>query len=104
MQKGVLISGLAVAVVLGACNPSPTPPPPSGPGTTTAPVATIKLPGKIVFEGTPPSEKGASGKSGILHSAVDPKCPQGVKKEDVVVSDGGLENVIVYISSGAEGK
>jgi plastocyanin len=58
-----------------------------------------QLMGKIAFEGTPPPAKPIPMKA-------DPNCPQtgDAKTQEVVVSDGGLENVIVYISSGAEGK
>src|SRR5678816_2511355 len=60
----------------------------SGPART----ATIK--GKITFEGTPPTPK-------TITTTSDPGC-KGNKFPDeaIVVSDGGLENVILYASGG----
>ena len=58
--------------------------------------ATVK--GKIVFEGTAPAPKKISTSS-------DPGCKNAnLVDEQIVVSDGGLENVILYVSGGLEGK
>ena len=54
--------------------------------------ATVK--GKIIFDGAAPMPKPISTSS-------DPGCKNNdLKAEDTVVSDGGLENVIIYISGG----
>jgi len=67
-----------------------------GPGGASAPAvvtnATVK--GKIIFDGAAPMPKPISTSS-------DPGCKNNdLKAEDTVVSDGGLENVIIYISGG----
>ena len=68
---------------------------PSG-GTSVPLNATLK--GKVVFEGTPPVQK-------PINSSSDPGCKNpDLKVEEVVVSDGGLEHVILFVSKGLEGK
>ena len=72
----------------------------AGGGGATAPsvplTATVK--GKIAFEGTAPAPRKISTSS-------DPGCKNAnLVDETMVVSDGGLENVIVYVSGGLEGK
>lgn len=71
-----------------------------GGGAATGPsvplTATVK--GKIAFEGTAPAPKKISTSS-------DPGCKNpDLVSEEYVVSDGGLENVILYVSGGLEGK
>jgi plastocyanin len=54
--------------------------------------ATLK--GKITYEGTPPAVK-------PINTSSDPGCKNpNLLPETIVVSDGGLENVIVYVSAG----
>jgi hypothetical protein len=68
--------------------------PAGGSGTPVNATATLK--GKISFEGTPPP-------AAKIQMSADPYCQQNNKDamtEEVVVSDGGLENVILYISGG----
>jgi hypothetical protein len=62
--------------------------------------ATATVTGKIGFEGTPPpNEK--------VQMSSDPYCQQRAADyptlETVKVKDGGLENVIIYVSSGSTG-
>jgi plastocyanin len=60
--------------------------------------ATATLNGKIVFEGTAPAAT-------KIQMSADPYCAshsQNGVTEEVVVSDGGLHNVIVYVKSGHE--
>jgi plastocyanin len=66
---------------------------------TPAPTLTATLKGRIIFEGTAPTPKKISTSS-------DPACKNSnLVSEEVVVSDGGLENVILYVSGGdIEGK
>lgn len=71
---------------------------PTTSSTALAPAATATIAGKIVFEGTPPpNEK--------IQMSSDPYCAKNAGSnptvETVKVSDGGLENVIVYVKSGA---
>ena len=104
MQKRVLficssILVLALAVSCGGGEQT-TNLPPTGPGAAppgaSAPAATATVGGKIMFEGTPPpNEK--------IQMSADPYCQQHSQNptlETVKVSDGGLENVIVYVKSG----
>lgn len=67
-----------------------------GGGVATGPsvplTATVK--GKIAFDGTPPTPR-------KLPTTSDPNCKNtGLVDEAIVVSDGGLENVILYVSGG----
>jgi hypothetical protein len=79
----------------GGSTETPTPPSDNKP----APALTGTVSGKITFEGTPP-------KADKIQMTADPYCAMANKDpyvETVKVSDGGLENVIVYISSKIEG-
>jgi hypothetical protein len=68
---------------------------PGGGGSAPAANATVK--GKISFEGTPPMPKKVS-------TTGDPKCVNpDLRAEDMIVSDGGLENVMIYVSSPVQG-
>src|SRR5437016_3478205 len=75
-------------------------PPPGAPGGAPAfdmSKANATITGKISFEGTPPPND-------KIQMSADPYCAQHAAQnpttETVKVSDGGLENVIVYVSSG----
>jgi plastocyanin len=73
-------------------NPFDIPAGGAGGGPVTPITATVK--GKIAFEGTPPTPK-------KLSTASDPNCKNtSLVSEEIVVSDGGLENVILYVSGG----
>src|SRR5262245_61118243 len=109
MHKRVLFicSSVLVLALLAACGgggqentggvpPAPTGGAPAAGGGGAAPNATASVMGKIVFDGTPPpNEK--------IQMSADPYCAshsQMPMTETVKVSDGGLENVIVYVKSG----
>jgi len=68
-----------------------------GGGGAPAPNASATITGKISFEGTPPPND-------KVQMSSDPYCQTKASEyptlETVKVSDGGLENVIVYVSSG----
>jgi hypothetical protein len=95
---GLLLTASLVAACGGGGTTDTTPPPPPGGAPAVeAPKATATVTGKISFEGTPPpNEK--------VQMSADPYCQQKAAAyptlETVQVSDGGLENVIVYVSSG----
>ena len=106
MQKRILIvCSLSLLLVLAACgggsNDNGVPPAPAGgaagaaPSGPAAPAATASVTGKISFEGAvPPPTK--------IQMTADPYCAKNSKDpvtEEVKVTDGGLENVIVYVSS-----
>src|SRR5271167_65137 len=98
------ILALALAGCGGGGDTAPSLPPAASGGAAAggaaAPAATASVTGKISFEGTAPP-------NGKINMAADQYCQQHAQNpmlEDVVVSDGGLENVIVYVSGGLEGK
>src|SRR5215471_15746332 len=97
---------LSVAVLVAACggggSNETVPPPPPGGGATGGNTfdmskANATVTGKISFDGTPPSND-------KIQMSSDPYCQMHAADyataETVRVSEGGLENVIVYISSG----
>jgi plastocyanin len=103
MRKILLIIALFALVAFTACGGGnndgipnlPNLPTGSASGPTEPLNATVK--GKIAFEGTPPAPS--------KKTVSDPGCmTTGVPNEEIVVSDGGLENVILFVSSGHEGK
>jgi hypothetical protein len=108
MPKRVLFfcALLSVAVLVAACggggtNETAVPPAdknaPGGPNTFDMSKATGTVTGKISFEGTPPPND-------KIQMSSDPYCQMHAADyptaETVKVSDGGLENVIIYVSSG----
>lgn len=102
MHKTMLLVALLSLAALTACGggdsgiPNLPNLPDSGGGPKEALTATVK--GKIAFTGTPPVPK-------QLGTTTDPACmTKSVPSEEVVVSDGGLENVILYVSSDLTGK
>src|SRR6266852_1816367 len=108
MHKPLLFfcaSLLVVALVAGCGGgggESNAPPPPAGGGapaggaTFDMSKANATVSGKISFEGTPPPND-------KIQMSSDPYCQQHAAEnptvETVKVSDGGLENVIVFVSS-----
>jgi hypothetical protein len=96
----VLVCSLGLVLLLAACGGSEPAIPTGGAGTPgvsgpPAPASTATLSGKIAFEGTAPAPA-------KIQMSADPYCAshaQNPVTEDVKVSDGGLENVIVYVSS-----
>jgi plastocyanin len=99
------VCALAFLLALAACGKSEenAVPPAAGPnatgGGTPAPAATGTLSGKIAFEGTAPV-------NAKIQMAADPYCAKNSKDpmtEDFEVKDGGLQNVIVYVSSPVTG-
>src|SRR5437867_1062599 len=108
MRKRMLfVCSLALLLGLVACGgggEQPGGPPPTAGnapagGGGTAPAATATLSGKIAFEGTVPA-------NAKIQMSADPYCAknsQSPMTEDYAVSDGGLQNVIVYISSPVNG-
>jgi plastocyanin len=66
----------------------------AGGGGGTGPALTATLKGKITFDGPPPVLK-------PITTSSDPGCKNpNLPPETIVVSDGGLENVMVYVSGG----
>ena len=101
----VFCASLLVVVLVAGCGggggETNVPPPPGGapPGAGTFDIskANATASGKISFEGTPPPND-------KIQMSADPYCAQHAAQnpttETVKVSDGGLENVIVFVSSG----
>jgi len=101
MRKLLLSTALISLTALAACggNDNGIPPLPTAPGGGTGggggktPLTTT-VKGKIAFEGAAPMPK-------KIQTTADPGCKNpGLLDESVVVSDGGLENVIIYVSGG----
>src|SRR5262252_8313943 len=101
MRRISLLVCSALFLFLAACGSKDDgiPPLPTGttPGDTSGgdqpPAATATLSGKISFEGEVPAPK-------KIQTTADPYCKKELFTEDTVVKDGGLGNVIVYISKG----
>jgi plastocyanin len=98
MRKIMFALSLLSLLALGACakeDPFDKLIENAGKGGTDASIpltATVK--GKITFDGAPPAPKKIS-------TASDPGCKNpNLVSEEIVVSDGGLENVILYVSGG----
>jgi hypothetical protein len=102
----LLLASLVAACGGGGSNEPTAPPAPAGGGAAPAgggapaPNATATVTGKISFEGTPPPND-------KVQMSSDPYCQQHAADyptvETVKVSEGGLENVIVFVSSAAAG-
>src|SRR5215469_4462376 len=98
-----LVAALAAGCGGGGSNEPNLPPAPGGttPGASGGGFdmskATATVSGKISFEGTPPPND-------KIQMSSDPYCQMHAADyptaETVKVSDGGLENVIIYVSSG----
>ena len=100
MRKTLLVLSLLSLLAFVACGKDPLEEAlekragGGGGDVATGPALTATLKGKITFEGTPPTPKKISTSS-------DPGCKNpNLVSEEFVVSDGGLENVIVYVSGG----
>ncbi len=103
--SSILVLALAAACGGGGNDTSGLPPAPAGgaPGGATFDMATATgtVSGKIAFEGTPPP-------AARIQMSADPYCamsatPETSVSEEVKVSDGGLENVIVYVKTAPAG-
>jgi len=101
MPKLLFVIGLTTLLAFSACGGGNDPFKEDGGGASAgaaAPALTATVKGKIAFEGTPPEMK-------KIVTSSDPGCKNSdLTNEAVIVSDGGLENVIVYVSKGLEGK
>src|SRR5262245_16127758 len=104
MRKLSLLLSSLMLLALGACNGSSTntiPDAPAGGGASgggdPAPAATASIVGKISFEGEVP-------KPIKIQTSADANCTKPLVTEDTVVKDGGLGNVIIYVSGGFDGK
>lgn len=86
----------------GGGNETPSLPPAASDSGSTAPAppaATATVKGKMVFEGQAPVPA-------KLQTSADPYCSMAaanLTSEETMVSDGGLQNVIVYVSSPVPG-
>ncbi|HET7291188.1 MAG TPA: hypothetical protein VFM88_02060, partial [Vicinamibacteria bacterium] len=92
-------------LVIGACGggSQPTAPPATQAPAAAAPAApasgaTASVAGKITFEGTAPAAE-------KVKLTADPKCAamhkEGLERQAIKVTDGGLADVLVYVKSGA---
>jgi hypothetical protein len=104
MRKLSLLLCSALLLCLAACSKSDNDIPslPAGGGAASgggepAPAPTASVSGKISFEGEVP-------KPTPIQTTADPNCKEKLFTEDTVVKDGGLGNVVIYVSKGFEGK
>jgi plastocyanin len=105
MHKRLVLVFFVLTLVVASCGGGGgenVPPPPGGDKGAggPAPALTGTVAGKITFEGEAPKPE-------KIQMSADPYCAMANKDpftEYVKVSDGGLENVIVYVSGGLEGK
>jgi plastocyanin len=102
----LVLAALAVTVACGGGEKQETQAPPPVPAGGAAPptaggaapaAGNASISGKITFDGTvPPAEK--------VKLSADPKCAEmhkeGMEKQPIMVKDGGLANVFVYVKSG----
>jgi hypothetical protein len=98
---------IALAALLAAttgCGGSDTAKPASGPAPDAKkvdPSTAATITGKIVFEGTPPHDA-------VINMESDPACRAASKgdvtSESILVDNGGLQNVFVYIKDGLGNK
>jgi hypothetical protein len=115
MKNGVALFAMsALPLLLTGCGGGEAPkeqpkaaPAAEAPKTEAAPAAasaasngTASIKGKISFEGTPPAPE-------KVKVSGDPFCAEahkgGLERQPIVVKDGGLGNVVVYVKSGANG-
>lgn len=103
MRKAFVLFMLGALPLMPACAGGQAPQQ-SAPPSTAAPVATSSatgsIAGKVSYEGSvPPAEK--------VKLSADPKClamhKQGLEKQPILVKDGGLAHVLVYVKSGITG-
>jgi hypothetical protein len=115
MKKAVTLFAIATLPLLVACGggaeaPKEAPKAAAAPAEAAkaeapaaAPAAgagSASISGKVSFKGTvPPAEK--------IKTTADPVCAaahkDGLEKQPILVKDGGLANVVVYVKSGASG-
>jgi Carboxypeptidase regulatory-like domain len=103
----ILVAGVLLLALATCGGSQPTAPPPSqapaapaaAPGAGSA-GATGSVAGKISFEGTAPAAE-------KVKLTADPKCAamhkEGLERQAIKVTDGGLADVLVYVKSGAQG-
>jgi hypothetical protein len=105
MRKNMLLLALISLVAYTACGggnngipPLPPAPPSDGGGDKTGEPLNSTVKGKITWEGEVPKAKPIS-------TSADPNCKNpSLVSEETVVSDGGLENVILFVSSDLSGR
>jgi len=100
MRRLSLLVCSALLLSLAACGSKddgipalPTGPNSASGGGDQPPAATASITGKISFEGEVPTLK-------KIQTTADPNCKGEIFPEDTVVKDGGLANVVIYISKG----
>jgi plastocyanin len=100
MRKIMLLLALLSLLAFAACGGGDggIPPLPPNPGDTGGEALNSTVKGKIIFDGPAPAPK-------TINTSADPGCKNpGLVSEEYVVSDGGLENVIIYVSSDVAGR
>jgi plastocyanin len=92
-------AAFAVVVLLSACSKPEAPPPSAGGGKKVDAATAGAIAGKAIFEGTPPAPD-------VLKMGSDPACAAAaganLQNDDVLVQNGALQNVFVYVKSGLD--
>jgi plastocyanin len=90
------IAGLSLVI---SCTSTPGPAPATGGGKHVDAATAGALTGRVTFEGTPPAPE-------ALKMDADPACAENSgpnpKSDAVLVKDGGLQNVFVYVKDGLD--
>jgi hypothetical protein len=108
MRKTLVLITVGALPLVTACESEA--PPLSAPASTTAPKAAApgagagggsgSVSGRIAFEGTAPAAE-------KVKLSADPKCQamhaDGLEKQPILVKEGGLADVLVYVKTGASG-
>jgi len=98
VQVCVAAAALAFAASCGGRKQAPAAPPPDAKRVDAATAGTVT--GRVLFKGTVPAARPIS--AGTDRACVDEN-PGGITPEEFVVSDGGLQNVFVYVKDGLDG-
>ena len=93
---------LALILFLASCNTAPAPAPQTTPNTQAVatpidPATAASISGVVHFEGIPPAPQ-------KIDMSGDPGCQGQNQSETVIVNDGHLANVLVYVKDGLDGR
>ena len=105
IKKLGLVTMVLVAIGCGSSKQDATAAPPTegaaNPSAASAAMGSASVKGSVAFKGTPPA-------AATIKMDADPVCQlqhaQGRGTEEIVVANGLLANVFVYVKSGLEGK
>jgi plastocyanin len=98
MRLSIILSSIAALSLVVSCTSTPAPAT-SGGGKHVDAATAGTLTGRVTFEGTPPARE-------RLKMDADPACAEGSgpnpQNDAVLIKDGGLQNVFVYVKDGLD--